>query len=110
MPGMRLIAGSGRSGTTWVQDALADANDLRPVFEPLHPWVSDTRREVRAPGLSADEDHPDLRQFMIDVCAGRRDQLWTKYRRQYRLLFPAAGQARFPRRIGDLRIGCGRNS
>jgi len=40
MHGMKLIAGSGRSGTTWVLDALADANDLRPVFEPLHPMVS----------------------------------------------------------------------
>src|SRR5262245_32752648 len=38
MPGpIRIIAGSGRSGTTWVQDVLADANALRPIFEPLHP-------------------------------------------------------------------------
>jgi hypothetical protein len=34
---IRIIAGSGRSGTTWVLDALAEANALRPVFEPLHP-------------------------------------------------------------------------
>ena len=92
MPGMRLIAGAGRSGTTWVQDALADANDLRPVFEPLHPWVSDIGAKYAHRALSADEDHPDLRQFMIDVCAGRRDQLWTKYRRQRRLLFPPLGK------------------
>lgn len=92
MPGMRLIAGAGRSGTTWVQDALADANDLRPVFEPLHPWVSDIGAKYAHRALSADEDHPDLRQFMIDVCAGQRDQLWTRYRRQRRLLFPPPGK------------------
>ncbi len=92
MPGMRLIAGSGRSGTTWVQDALADANDLRPVFEPLHPWVSDFGVKYAHRALSADEDHPDLRQFMIDVCTGRRDRLWTRYRHQYRLLFPPLGK------------------
>ena len=88
MPGMRLIAGSGRSGTTWVQDALADANDLRPVFEPLHPWVSELGVKYSHKALSAAEEHPDLCQFIADVCAGRRNRLWTTYRRQYRLLFP----------------------
>ena len=92
MPGMRLIARAGRSGTTWVQGPLADPNDLRPVFEPLHPWVSDIGVKYAHRALSPDEDHPDLRRFMIDVCAGRRDQLWTKYRRQRRLLFPPPGQ------------------
>jgi hypothetical protein len=92
LPGMRLIAGSGRSGTTWVQDALADANDLRPIFEPLHPWVSELGVKYSHKALSADEEHPDLRQFMADVSAGRRNRLWTRYRRQSRLLFPPAGK------------------
>lgn len=34
---LRVLAGSGRSGTTWLQDALCVANDLHPVFEPFHP-------------------------------------------------------------------------
>lgn len=89
---MRLIAGSGRSGTTWVQDALADANGLRPVFEPLHPWVSDFGVKFAYKAITADEDHSDLRRYFADVCAGRRDRLWTQYRRQSRLLFPPPGK------------------
>jgi hypothetical protein len=94
MPGMRLIAGSGRSGTTWVQDTLAYANNLRPVFEPLHPLASEigTRYAYRA--LSADDDHPELRQFLIEVCAGRRRMLWTKYRRHRRSLLPPLDELR----------------
>lgn len=34
---LRILAGSGRSGTTWLLDVLCEANDLHPVFEPLHP-------------------------------------------------------------------------
>lgn len=86
---MRLIAGSGRSGTTWVQDALADANGLRPIFEPLHPWASDVGARFAHRALSADEDHLELRRFLVDVCAGRHTLLWTRYRGQGRLLFPS---------------------
>jgi hypothetical protein len=88
MSGMRLIAGSGRSGTTWVQDALASANDLRPVFEPLHPRVSQIGERYAYRALAADDDHPELWRFLTEVCAGRRDKLWTKYRRHRHWLFP----------------------
>ncbi len=88
MPSMRLIAGSGRSGTTWVLDALAHANGLRPVFEPLHPYVSDIGDRYAHRALTSDEEHPELAQFLAEVCAGRRIALWTKYRRQLRWLLP----------------------
>ena len=32
-----VIVGSGRSGPTWVQDALAQANGYATAFEALHP-------------------------------------------------------------------------
>ncbi len=32
----RLLAGSGRSGTTWLQEVACRAGQLRPVFEPFH--------------------------------------------------------------------------
>jgi hypothetical protein len=88
MSGMRLVAGSGRSGTTWVQDALATANALRPVFEPLHPHVSEIGDRYAHRALGADDDHPDLERFLIEVCAGRRNRFWTQYRRQRRWLLP----------------------
>ena len=37
MNDLLIIAGSGRSGTTWVLDAVAEANQLRTKFEPLGP-------------------------------------------------------------------------
>jgi Sulfotransferase domain len=88
MSGFKLIAGSGRSGTTWVQDALATANRLRPVFEPLHPYVTDVGKRYAHRALSADDDRPDLQQFFVDINQGHRDRFWTSYRRQLRWLFP----------------------
>lgn len=88
MTRMRLIAGSGRSGTTWVQDALATANGLRPIFEPLHPAVSAVGERYAFRALAPDESHPDLRRYLDDVCFGRKQTLWTTYRRQRRWLFP----------------------
>ncbi len=91
---MMLVAGSGRSGTTWVQDSLATANGLRPVFEPLHPYVSETGNRFAHRALTADDDAPELRQFLDEVCAGRRHVLWTKYRRRVRWLFPPPAEFR----------------
>ena len=88
MARMRLIAGSGRSGTTWVQDALATANRLRPIFEPLHPAISPIGEQYAFRALCPDESHPELCRFLEEVCFGRRHVLWTRYRRQRRWLFP----------------------
>jgi len=85
---IRLIAGSGRSGTTWIQDALATANSLRPVFEPLHPHVSPVGSRFAHRALSADEDHPELESFLLDACAGGGPRIWTRYRQQRRWLLP----------------------
>lgn len=88
MHGIRLIAGSGRSGTTWVLDALAEANGLRPVFEPLNPSISDIGARYAYRALAADDEHPDLERFLTDVCEGRRHKWWTQYRRPNDRLIP----------------------
>lgn len=85
---IRFIAGSGRSGTTWILDALASANKLRPVFEPLHPYMSEAGKRYAHRALSADDDHPELKDFLLGVCAGRGPRLWTQYRHQRRWLIP----------------------
>jgi hypothetical protein len=89
---IRFIAGSGRSGTTWILDALATANRLRPVFEPLHPYISEPGRRYAHRALSADEEHPALKEFLLGVCAGRGPRLWTQYRHQRRWLIPPADE------------------
>ncbi len=92
MTQIRFIAGSGRSGTTWIQDALASANRLRPVFEPLHPYVSEMGRRYAHRALSADDEHPELKDFLLGVCAGRGPRLWTQFRQQRRWLVPPAAE------------------
>lgn len=75
-----IIAGSGRSGTTWVLDSLADANHMRTVFEPLHPiGVPDAAGFAHA-YIPTDKRAPEARLFMERVFSGRFSCLWTNYR------------------------------
>lgn len=106
MSRIRFIAGSGRSGTTWVLDAIAKANGLRPVFEPLNPWASEIGSRYAHRALRPGESHPELKSFLADVFDGRRARLWTQYRRHWNWLIPGrdnlqdAGRARrFVRRV-----------
>jgi len=94
LAGTKLIAGSGRSGTTWVQDALADANRLRPVFEPLHPRVSPVGARYAHRAIGAEESHPELEQFLDEACAGTRERFWTQYRCQRGFLLPTRDDLR----------------
>jgi len=75
-----IIAGSGRSGTTWIQDVLAQANDLRTVFEPLHPQGVARARGLAYRYVEAEEECPDLRHFFDDLLARRLSGLWPDYR------------------------------
>ena len=94
MTELRLIAGSGRSGTTWVLDAIASANGLRPVFEPLNPFASEMGHRYAHQALGRDDSHEDLKVFLESVFAGRELRLWTKYRRHRRLLIPSSVELR----------------
>jgi hypothetical protein len=98
MGALRFIAGSGRSGTTWIQDAVAVANDLRPVFEPLNPYASTWGRQYAHRALNPGDPHEDLKRFLDDVFAGRRLRLWTKYRRQWRWFLPRKHELRLGHR------------
>jgi hypothetical protein len=75
-----IIAGSGRSGTTWVQDSLANANSLRTVFEPLHPVGVPASRRFSYKYFSAESDAPELKLFMDMVISGNYSSLWMNYR------------------------------
>jgi hypothetical protein len=75
-----VIAGSGRSGTTWVLDVLVEANNLRPVFEPLN---SDGVNEARDFGncyVREKAYEPELKCFMEKVFTGKLNYLWPKTR------------------------------
>lgn len=77
---LRLIAGSGRSGTTWVLDALAKANKVRPLFEPLHPTNSKIGRSLSYTYLTGEADCKELRAFLLAVTNNTFRSLWSSYR------------------------------
>lgn len=74
-----IIAGSGRSGTTWLLDALSEANRRRPVFEPLKPvYRSIPLRECFY--LTAEDRDEQLFEFFEQVFSGKYNSIWTDYR------------------------------
>jgi hypothetical protein len=75
-----IIAGSGRSGTTWVQDSLAQSNDFRTIFEPLHPVGVPASSRYSNQYVDAKEDAPALKKFMDQVLSGQYPSIWMNYR------------------------------
>lgn len=75
-----IIAGSGRSGTTWVLDAIARANNLRTIFEPLNPAGIPSARHLANRYVRDNEDCPELKLFMDRVFSGNLKSLWVNYR------------------------------
>lgn len=75
-----IITGSGRSGTTWVQDAIAGANGFRTLFEPLHPIGVPWSQQFGYQYVKADEHNPPLKAFMDKVFSGQMKSLWAHYR------------------------------
>jgi hypothetical protein len=84
----RIILGSGRSGTTWVQDSLAEANCLRPIFEPLHEGESELGQRFAYRMLRPGEENGELERYLRDLAEGRVRSLWIDYRGRRQLLFP----------------------
>jgi hypothetical protein len=75
-----IIAGSGRSGTTWVLDSLAEANRCRTIFEPLHPVGVPAASRFAYQYVRPDAQAPELRAFMDRVFSGEMRSLWADYR------------------------------
>jgi len=73
-----FVAGTGRSGTTWVSELINHENEYRFVFEPF--------KESRVPAagrfgtrryLRPDDDDPLLRAAAADILSGRIRDPWT---------------------------------
>ena len=79
-PAGRVILGSGRSGTTWVLDCLAQANALRPIFEPLHPDQSSIGRLHAYAALGPDDSNESLQSYCHRLAAGHIRSQWIDYR------------------------------
>ena len=86
--GPRIVVGFGRSGTTWVQDVLAQSNQLRAVFEPLHPIMLRSFDPGMAGYREAGDDDPQLRAYLEKYLLGDFHSLWVDYRVMQRRLVP----------------------
>lgn len=94
-----VISGSGRSGTTWVLDVLARANNMRAAFEPLHPVVVPKMADYAGRYIHANEDMPELNRYLTNIFNGDYRNIWVDYRVRKDRLSPAyrnlAGFTRF---------------
>ena len=75
-----VIVGSGRSGTTWVQDVLAQANGYATVFEPLHPDAIPAMAAYAGRYLRAEDQCGELETYLEQVFSGRIRNTWITYR------------------------------
>lgn len=78
---LRLIAGSGRSGTTWVLDALAEANHLRTVFEPLYPHAGVVDSRFAYAFMPSYAETEALHAMFSAAVDGTLKSVWTDYRK-----------------------------
>jgi len=80
-----MIAGTGRSGSTWLSEVLVETFSCRMIFEPLRrdrvpvsaglPWGS-----YADPG----RDDPELRQVLERILSGRLRSRWSDRHNAYR--------------------------
>lgn len=76
----KVIAGSGRSGTTWILDAIAEANRAKTVFEPLHPTFVPGAILFSNQYIPEHASFLELQRFMDRVFSGKLNSIWANYR------------------------------
>jgi hypothetical protein len=79
-----LVAGSGRSGTTWVAGIVNYRNDYRYIHEPFRPHRLKTARVFRPRHyIRPNERDPQLIGAADAILSGRIRSMWTdKYNRK----------------------------
>jgi hypothetical protein len=78
LPSTVLLAGAGRSGTTWLANVIAASPSFRVVFEPFcAAHVPQAAALPHRPYARADEDHPEWESFVRDALSGRIHNTWV---------------------------------
>jgi hypothetical protein len=98
-----LIFGSGRSGTTWVQDALAEANLYGTVFEPLHPRCVRGAEEFANLYVPCGSRNDRLFDFLEPWLTGGRRSFWTSERIHPDHLYPGLAHFASLKNVRDTR-------
>jgi len=86
-----LLAGSGRSGTTWITELICSLPGVQQIFEPLFPPWNDQVREItgwdmsnpyiRSLYLRANQEYPRWNDLWQRILTGRFRNYWTDYER-----------------------------
>ena len=76
----KIIAGSGRSGTTWILDCLAESNELDTIFEPLHPKCVPGARKFAERYIRDEDSVPELKKLIEKIFSGNLKSIWANYR------------------------------
>jgi len=79
-----ILAGSGRSGTTWIANIINYNNEYRLMFEPFHPDYSEIGPFIKEyPYIRVYNDDPLILALADDILAGRARSIWiNKYNRK----------------------------
>jgi hypothetical protein len=73
-----VVAGAGRSGTTWLAEMLTAAAPSRQIFEPFnHEFVGEPARDYELHYARPGEPDADLRAFLDKVFSGRLRGVWV---------------------------------
>jgi hypothetical protein len=73
-----FLAGSGRSGTTWVSEIVNHQNEYRYVFEPFHPGKVKLVKDFRwKQYLRPDDAREEFLEPARRILSGRVRSLWT---------------------------------
>ncbi len=73
-----LLAGSGRSGTTWLADLISRGGGYRLVFEPFHPRRAAIREYFNTKQyLRADDEREEFLAPARAIFSGKDRSLWT---------------------------------
>src|SRR5438105_13572134 len=71
-----LLAGSARSGTTWLAEVLTAENDFRYMFEPFRPNGSGTAPKLSRRYVRPGDSDPEVRAICESVFSGRGHSAW----------------------------------
>lgn len=74
-----FLAGTGRSGGTWVSEILNQRNEYRFIFEPFHPkrtpWM---QRFGERPYMRPTAENPEFLDLARRIVTGRIRHAWTE--------------------------------
>ncbi len=72
-----IVAGTGRSGTTWIGKIIQSASNCASVYEPLHPKYVPEAGSIAYRYIRPGSKHTEAERFFKKVCYGGLRRPWT---------------------------------